>query len=289
MNTGLPEVLAVSGTAAGLLWLWLFVRGSGKYSEICSSGAAKKLKLNGIFFTGFELMRLLRINVRSAGFTERRKYAAEVYGDRYAEFYTYLFAGAQISYTLLLVPFSLLLGAFTESAVFALTGTAASVLMLFILDGEVRKKAEEKHDEIVCGLPDVIMKLTLLINAGMVLRDAWNMIAGSSDSALCREMRLAGENIRNGMPENEAFEAFAQRCRTKEIRKFVSSLVQNIQKGSAGLSDCLQNLAAEQWDEKKNYVRKKASSAEQKLLFPMLMIFVAIIMMIIVPVFTNML
>ena len=129
----------------------------------------------------------------------------------------------------------------------------------------------------------------LLINAGMVLRDAWSMIAESSDTALGREMKQTSSDIRNGMPETDAFNLFAERCRTKEIRKFAGSLVQNIKKGSAGLSESLQQLADEQWDEKKNYVRKKAASSEQKLLFPMLMIFVSIIMMIVVPVFTNML
>ena len=82
----------------------------------------------------------------------------------------------------------------------------------------------------------------------------------------------------------EAFERFADRCRTREIRKFTGSLVQNIRKGNAGLAECLQMLAAEQWEEKKNYVRKKAAASEQKLLFPMLLIFAAVIMMIIIPI-----
>ena len=101
-------------------------------------------------------------------------------------------------------------------------------------------------------------------------------------------MRQTGSDIRNGMSEADAFEAFADRCRTREIRKFSGSLVQNLKKGSAGLSACLEELADEQWEEKKNYVKKKAAASEQTLLFPMLMIFVAIILMIIVPVFTNM-
>lgn len=289
MNTDLQLLMAVSGTASAFFWLWLFIRGSRNCSDVCTSRAAEKLYFHRIFFTGFELMKILKINVRSAKFTEKRKRCGEVYGERYAEFYTYLFTGAQLSYAAILIPLSLLTGVLAESAAAAFTGIASAVLMLFILDGDVKKKAEEKHDEIMCELPDVIMRLTLLINAGMVLRDAWNMVADSPDSTLGREMRQTGSDIRNGMPEEEAFEAFAQRCRTREIRKFTASLVQNIRKGSAGLSECLQNLASEQWEEKKNYVRKKAAASEQKLLFPMLMIFAAIILMIIVPVFTGML
>ena len=281
-------VMAVTGTAAAAVWTALFVSGRGKYKDITSVKAAKELKCSEIFHVGFEIMKILRINTAGGKFTEKRKNIAEVYGERYAGFYTCLFTGAQISYAAFCVPLALLAGAASGNMMFAAAGLAGAVLMLFILDGEVKKKVEEKHDAVMCELPDIIMRLTLLLNAGMVLRDAWNMIADSSDTALGLEMRRTGADIRNGMPEAEAFEAFAQRCRTREIRKFTGSLVQNLKKGSAGLSVSLKELAAEQWEEKKNYVRKKAASSEQKLLVPMIMIFAAIIMMIIVPVFTNM-
>ncbi len=279
--------MAASGTAASLAWLVLYIRGSRKYSEICRSAAAGRLALHEIFFTGFELMNILGINVRSGRFLEKRKNTAEVYGERYAEFYTYLFTGAQISYAALIIPVSFLAGALADSVTAAVLGCVSAVLMLFVLDGEVKRKVEEKHGEIMCELPDVILRLTLLLRAGMVLREAWNMTAQTTESAIGREMRQTASDIRNGMPEAEAFEAFADRCRTREIRKFTGSLVQNIRKGNAGLAECLQMLAAEQWEEKKNYVRKKAAASEQKLLFPMLLIFAAVIMMIIIPVFTG--
>lgn len=280
-------VMAAAGTVTGFLWTALFIKGTGKYEKIASSKAVQELKFSGLFPAGFGIMNMLGINVRSAGFTEKRKAAAEIYGEKYAEFYTYLFTAAQISYGAALIPASLLAGAVTGSTALAVTGLAAAVLMLFILDGELRKKVEEKHESVMCELPDIILRLTLLISAGMVLRDAWNTVADSTDTELGREMRQTGSDIRNGMPEQDAFDAFARRCRTKEIRKFSAALVQNMKKGSAGLSECLQLLASEQWDEKKNYVRKKAASSEQKLLLPMIMIFAAVIMMIVVPVFTN--
>lgn len=288
MNIDWSVIMAAAGTLLTLLWLVVFIKGCGKYRDVSGTKAAETLKLNEIFFTGFELMKLFRIDVRTGRFSDKRKNISAVYGVRYAEYYTYLFTGAQITYAALLFPVSFLAGALADSVMLCVTGTAASVLMLFILDEEVKRKVREKHEAIICELPDVIMRLTLLINAGMVLREAWTMVAETSDSVLCNEMKQTGSDIRNGMPENEAFEEFADRCSSKEIRKFTGSLVQNLKKGSAGLSDSLRLLAEEQWEEKKNYARKKAAASEQKLLFPMLMIFVAVIMMIIVPVFTNM-
>lgn len=288
MNINWTFVMAAAGTAASVFWMTVYAANRKNYSDVINTKAAAELRLSEIFFIGFYLMKLFRINVRTERFAVKRKNISAVYGTEYTEYYTYLFTGAQITYAATLFPVSLLLGAVTGSAAFAVLGIAASVLMLFYIDADIRKKAAEKEDALMCELPDMVIRLALLLNAGMVLRDAWSAIAQSSDSVLCTEMRKTSEEIRNGVSESEAYEEFAERCRNREIRKFVSTLLQNIRKGSAGLSEILQYSAAEQWDGKKNYVRKKAAAAEQKLLIPMIMIFTAIIVMIIVPVFTNM-
>lgn len=286
MNTLM--VTAALGTLAAAIWVFLFLKYHSKYDEILNTKPAREMKFSEIFFIGFGIMKLLKINITSEGFINRRMRISEIYGAKYAKFYTYLFAGAQITYAATLFPAALLLGAALGSPELSFIGAAAAGLMLFYIDFDVKKKVNEKHGALLCELPDMILRLVLLMNAGMVLREAWNMIAVSSDTLLCREMRQTSEDIRNGIPENEAFEAFADRCKTKEIRKFISTLTQNIKKGSEEISGILQASASEQWEEKKNFVRKKAADAEQKLLFPMVMIFAAIIMMIIVPIFTNM-
>ena len=288
INIDASVIMAVTGTAAAVFWMWLFITGKGKYKDVLNTKAALNLKFCEIFYIGFLIMKMLNTDVRSRRYAVQRKNIIIVYGPEYADFYTYLFAGAQITYAATIFPIALLTGAAADSILLAFLGITASVLMLFYIDAEIKKRANEKNDEILCELPDMVVRLSLLLNTGMVLRDAWTLISQSSDSALYREMRKTSEDIRNGIPEGESFELFADRCRNKEISKFVSALLQNIKKGSAGLSEILQFTAAEQWEEKKNYVRKKASAAEQKLLVPMLMIFAAIIMMIIVPVFANM-
>lgn len=283
------SIMASLGAVLTLLWPVMLLKNRREYTDITSTKAARRLKLYQFFPVGFALIKLFKINVRGEGFAERRKNISVVYGARYAHFYAYLFTGAQITYAAMLLPAGLLAGAVLRNSVIGFLGVSSSVLMLFYLDAEVRKKASEKKDALLCELPETIMRLALLLNAGMVLRDAWKMISESSDSVLCLEMKKVNEDIRNGISETEAFEAFGDRCGTRETRRLVSSIIQNIKKGNMGLSLSLQDLASEQWEEKKNYVRKKAGAAEQKLLFPMLMIFSAIITMIVVPVFTNIL
>ena len=280
--------MTISGTILSLLWIIVFFNNHKKYRDISATSAARKMTLSQIFFIGFAVMKILKINIRTEHFAKHRNLCAELYGPEYAEFYTYLNTGAQITYAVTMFPLSLLIGGASDSVGFAVIGAVASALMLFYLDQEVKKNAAHKRDDMMCELPDIISRLTLLVNAGMVLREAWDRIAVSSDTILCSEMRRAGQDIHNGMPQPEAFIRFADRCQTKEIRKFISSLNQNIQKGSSELVMSLQVMADEQWEEKKNNVKKKGNAVEQKLLLPMMMIFAAIISMIVVPVFTNM-
>jgi tight adherence protein C len=47
-------------------------------------------------------------------------------------------------------------------------------------------------------------------------------------------------------------------------------------------------MADEMWEEKKHLVKRKGEAANSKLLLPVGMIFVGILLMIIVPAFTNM-
>ncbi len=288
MDITRPFLMTISGTFLMMVWILMFFAGCRKYKDILNTSAADRMTLSQIFFIGFTAMKILRINIKTERFAEKRRLCSEVYGPEYAEFYTYLNTGAQITYTVTLLPLSLLIGGAADSTAFAFIGVVASVLLMFYIDADVKKKASQKRDQIMCELPDIISRLALLVNAGMVLREAWDRIAASSDTIICTEMKRTGHDIRNGMPQAEAFIRFADRCRTKEIRKFISSINQNIQKGSSELVSSLQVMADEQWEEKKNFVKKKGNAVEQKLLLPMMMIFIAIILMIVVPVFINM-
>lgn len=80
---------------------------------------------------------------------------------------------------------------------------------------------------------------------------------------------------------------FADRCSIRPIRKMTSTLIQNMQKGNRELSYFLNEMSREMWEEKKNLVRQKGAAAGTKLMIPIGMIFIGILMLIIVPIFTS--
>ena len=95
---------------------------------------------------------------------------------------------------------------------------------------------ERAMEELLLDLPQVLSKMALLINSGMVLREAWKKTSETGDRALFQEMRVFNEEVRNGASDYEAFMNFADRCSVKEIRKVISTLMQNMQKGNKELA-----------------------------------------------------
>lgn len=105
---------------------------------------------------------------------------------------------------------------------------------------------------------------------------------------LYKEMQTTVLEVQNGIVELEAYRNFAERCSIKQIRRFSSTMIQNMQKGNAEISYFLKELSEEMWEEKKHIVKRKGEAANSKLMIPTAMIFIGILIMIMVPVFLSM-
>ena len=51
-------------------------------------------------------------------------------------------------------------------------------------------KLEEKREELLADMPQMLSKLTLLVNSGMVVREAWKKVADGGERELYKEMQL---------------------------------------------------------------------------------------------------
>jgi len=130
--------------------------------------------------------------------------------------------------------------------------------------------------------------MALLINAGMITREAWEKIAETGEGTLYNEMRVAVSDMNNGVSEVDAYIAFGTRCGVPLIKKFISMLAQNLSKGNKELVDFLKAETAVCWEEKKHIVRRQGEEAGNKLMIPLGMILIGIFVMILVPVVSKM-
>ena len=270
MSFVVAYALAGAGTLLVVLWVMLYLRYSSQYDVMIAAIDKKQFFLPEIFFIGFGFMDMFKVNLKTEAGRKKEKKIAEIYGEKYAEYYHNCIVGGQITYALTVAPLGLFIGAMTNDMTFAILVVAAAAALIVYLDIEVSSAVERKHDEILSDYPEILSKLTLLVNAGMVIREAWTKVAYTCDRAMYKEMQLTSEEMNNGVSELDALHNFAQRCSVKEIRKFTSILSQNIQKGGSELTMSLRYMNEESWEEKKQRAKRKGETAGTKLMIPLM-------------------
>ena len=122
----------------------------------------------------------------------------------------------------------------------------------------------------------------------MIMREAWEEVAYTGDTALYKEMQRAVDEMKNGFSEIDALSNFGSRCILPEIKKFTSTITQGLVKGNRELVFMLQDQSKEVWSAKKHSVKRQGEKAASKLLIPIMLMFIGILIMVIVPIFTNM-
>lgn len=280
-------LLAVS-TPLALIWLFLAAVNGKKYKEYTESAFAKEFQMSDLFCVGFSVMEILHINTKSRSAQMKIKEIAEIKGKRYAEYYYFILLGAKTTYIFTMIVFVCLLAVLADSVEALLFGILLGGLAIVYLDLTLQDKLTARRQELVLDLPQVLSKLTLLVNSGMVLREAWKRVSVTGDRVLYKEMQNTSLEIENGVMEADAYRNFADRCNVKEIRKFASLIIQNLKKGNEELAYFLKDLSDEMWEVKKNEVKQKGEKANSRLLLPMMLIFIGILLMILVPVFQQM-
>ena len=89
----------------------------------------------------------------------------------------YMLLGAKTTYTYTIVIVVMLLSAMSNNKGLLFMGLIVGGLLILYLDLALFDKLTARRQEILLDLPQVLSKLTLLVNSGMVLRDAWKRVS----------------------------------------------------------------------------------------------------------------
>jgi len=287
MQSTFQLAMLVPTTVVVLFWVILTAKYEEKFSEMTSSINPDDYYLSGLFYIGFQIMEIIHFDVKSDTSRKKVKLMSEVYGKKYAEYYYYVSVGGKITYVITVLPIIFLLALLANNPVALLFGVVFAIIFVWYMNESFNDKLTARREEILAEFPQVLSKMTLLVNSGMLLRDAWNLIAKQSDTVLFQEMRLTAVQLENGMQEAAAYREFAERCGIKEVRKFASMVIQGLEKGAAELTMFLKDMADELWLEKRNLVKQKGEKANAKLLMPTVIIFIGILFMIMAPIISG--
>ncbi len=180
-------------------------------------------------------------------------------------------------------------------------GIAASLLVWRAMDYELERKMKSRKEQLLSDYPEIINKFTLLVNAGMTIRQAWFRISEDytemkADQAsgqnrkeryAYEEMLATASELRLGVSEATAYEQYGRRIGLIPYIKFGTLITQNLKKGNRGFTELLKYEAAEAFEERKETAKRLGEEAGTKLLMPMLLMLVLVFMIILIPAFIS--
>jgi tight adherence protein C len=147
-------------------------------------------------------------------------------------------------------------------------------------------RVHRRKQDIVLALPELLDKLMLLIGAGETVQRALARCAerrSAAEDPLLRELRRAVEEVRNGDSFAAAMEAFSRRCAVQEVSVFTTTLLLNYRRGGDRLALSLKELSYTLWEKRKVVARTRGEEASSKLVFPLVMVFLILMVLVASP------
>ncbi len=275
------------GVVILLFWLFLFLKGK-KEADLFIPLNDEDYPLKELYFVGYAFAELIHMNYQTERDTETRKQLVVLYGNDYVDFYIRAIYAQRFTMAFTLACFAMPLYCITLGSGIAFAVIIAIAIFAYYYYGKtLPDKIEKRKNAMMMEFSEVVSKLALMVNSGMILHDAWKMVAYSGTSEIYREMQLSVEETANGTPEVESIFRFGQRCMVPEIKKFATTLIQGITQGNKELSNMLKQQSKEVWTTRQQLVKRQGELAANKLLLPMLIVFIGILIMVIVPIFTG--
>ncbi|MCL2628049.1 MAG: type II secretion system F family protein [Oscillospiraceae bacterium] len=250
--------------------------------------------LNPFVLPGYVLQREIEEIGKSGIHKTILTKCSELYGKKYAPYKTKQLLAKMLSYPIIGTAFTLiiavlLLGAESTSAGVAVLGIGKGLIfvLVYAIYDELSDLVKKRQNAIIRQFPGVVSKLALLVTSGMIMDTAWKETAFSQELELYIEMRRTSKELDNLVSPQVAYSNFINRCNTKESAKLASAIMQNLSKGNKEIGRLLKDMAYEAWRERRHTAKRDAEKANSKLMIPTMLLFLAILVMLMVPIAMN--
>jgi len=239
----------------------------------------KEYYIVGLFLNGTRLFRL-----RGKLEQDLKTQSKLVWDNIYYEYYTVLTWAQFLTVALFTCCVGFILCGFVTGTSMVIT---AGIMVLAIMAewnlvmSKMKETVQARKDACEMEFPNMVSKLSLLINSGMILREAWELVAYGKEGELYDLMRTSCDYMRNGDSDSVAIHKFGMLSDSAEIKKFSSLMIQGLEKGNRELVDFLVGQASEYLAHKRQLALQQGEKAAGKLIIPLGITFVGIILIII--------
>lgn len=260
-----------------IVFMIILLKKGEKYEDMLAALDEDEFPLKSLYLLGFALSEIPLLQLRGKIRKDLIGQAKLVYDARYGEYYASVVWAQVLSFAYIGISLGLVLVGLLNSVLMLVIGIVIGGVFAGYFFTKMKETLNTRALECTAELPEVVTTMALLINAGMMLRGAWKLIAEKKEGTIYDLMKISCEDMENGMSEVDAIHKFGRYTNSSEVRKFTSALNQSIERGGGELSDFLARQSTEMWALKKQIMLQKGEAAASKLLAPTAMLFVAII------------
>lgn len=178
-------------------------------------------------------------------------------------------------------------------ALFVLLAVAVPMLLYFGYFGSLDTKRKERKELAESCYTEFITKLSLMLAAGISVRQAFSRLAEEyernhgSQHVLAAELKVTKQELDNGHSETVVYEEFGRRIGVLAYRRMASLLTQNVSRGVQGMRSLLLQEAKEVMAQDRANIRQKGEQAGTKLLLPMMGLLFLVFAILLVPAFQS--
>ena len=260
--------------------------GKKKFGAFLQALDKKEYNLKDVMPAGFALMDAVHYDYTSGLDRTLRRQLAELYPAEYVEFYLrVIWAQAATATMLGLLMSTLFFGATQGTVTYLIPGLGLTAALAWASFADVKKKVDKRHAQVAIDLPDLTNQIIILSGAGLTLRAAILKIANEmpAETPLYQMLGKVAEKMDHGASDEEALDLLTTQCNMPEMRRFVSVILQNMHRGGSDVLTALREIGKELWSARKAAARRVAEETSTKLLFPMVLMLIAVIILAIAP------
>lgn len=277
----------ICGGAAFVLGLgWMLLRlKSGRRYAVLRSLPMDGLRLRAVGEPFLLLIEKWRIGSRLPSVMFRiQRSLQRSYGMRYSTERTLLFMGEMFSYSWLFLLGGSLLSVLSGEQAGIVIGALLALVLPVALVSDLHKKVRLREQNIMLELPELLNSIVLLVGAGETVQRAILRCVesrkGDNSHPLYKELFIMTTEWEGGYSFQQAFENFSKRCAVQEVSLFTTTVLLNYRRGGADFVLSLRDLSRMLWEKRKAVSRMRGEQASSKLVFPMVLIFLIVIVLV---------
>lgn len=278
-----------------LLGLWgsLYLKSKVGY-EAYNGLVMEGIRLQKIAPPMLFLLEKLKLSQRVPFFLFKiQRSVQKLAGDRKGGDLARLFLAEMLSYSWLLMTLgslmTLLMGGDGSGL---LLGGILAVLLPAALINDLHRKVVRREREVLLELPELLNQLILLVGAGSTVQQAIKHCLerrkGEQSHPLYRELLQMQREWESGDSFQHAMEGFSKRCGIQEVSVFTTAVLLNFRRGGNDFVLALRDLSHSLWEKRKAVSKTLGEQASSKLVFPMVLLFVVVIILVGAPAFMIM-